>query len=72
MLVFLLSGWMSARWAADPAGEQIEALFGQFRLGGAGYLAIIANCRLHGAVDRNDFKERCVPPAPQGGMKRPH
>jgi cell division transport system permease protein len=40
ILVFLLSGWLTSGWAADPAGEQIEALFGNFRLGGAGYVLI--------------------------------
>ena len=40
ILIFFLSSWLTSRWAADPAGEQVEALFGQFRLGGAGYMAI--------------------------------
>lgn len=57
MLVFLLSGWVTARWAADPTGEQIEALFGQFRLGGAGYLVIVAiagaMALLTGIISRN-------------------
>lgn len=55
--VFVLSGWLTSRWAADPAGEQIEALFGQFRLGGAGYMtiAIIAAMMalLTGFISRN-------------------
>jgi cell division transport system permease protein len=38
--VFFASAWLASRWSADPAGEQIEALFGQFRLGGYGYLLI--------------------------------
>ena len=44
IIVFLLGGWLTSRWAADPAGEQIEALFGQFGLGVSGYvlIAIIA------------------------------
>lgn len=57
ILVFLLSEWVTSRWAADPAGEQIEALFGQFRLGGGGYLviAIIAAVMalLTGLISRN-------------------
>lgn len=42
VLIFFVGAWLAGRWTADPAGEQIEALFGQFRLGGAGYLAIVA------------------------------
>lgn len=38
--VFLLSGFLTSRWSADPAGEQIEALFGRFNLGQGGYLTI--------------------------------
>ena len=38
--IFLLSGWLTSRWSADPAGEQIEALFGRFNLGQGGYLTI--------------------------------
>lgn len=40
IIVFLLGGWLTSRWAADPAGEQIEALFGQFGLGVSGYMLI--------------------------------
>ena len=37
---FLLSGMLSAMWTASAGGEQIEALFGAFSLGVAGYAAI--------------------------------
>ncbi|MFN3889992.1 MAG: cell division protein FtsX [Beijerinckiaceae bacterium] len=57
IVVFLLSSWVTSRWAADPAGEQIEALFGQFRLGGSGYvvIAVIAGMMafLTGMISRN-------------------
>lgn len=42
IIVFVLGGWLTTRWAADPAGEQIEALFGQFGLGVSGYMLIAA------------------------------
>lgn len=42
ILVFLLSERLTALWATDPAGDQIEALFGQFQLSGGGYIAIAA------------------------------
>lgn len=42
IVIFVLGGWLTSRWAADPAGEQIEALFGQFGLGASGYLIIAA------------------------------
>lgn len=55
--VFLLSGWLTGRWAQDPAGEQIEALFGQFRLGAAGYVTVTAIAGmmaiLTGLISRN-------------------
>ena len=40
VFIFILSAWLVSRWTADPAGEQIEALFGRFQLGGSGYLVI--------------------------------
>jgi cell division transport system permease protein len=40
IIIFLLSGWLTSRWSADPAAEQIEALFGQFNLGRGGYFTI--------------------------------
>lgn len=42
IVVFLIGGWLTSKWAADPAGEQIEALFGQFGLGASGYLIVAA------------------------------
>jgi cell division transport system permease protein len=42
VFLFFISAWLVGRWTADPAAEQIEALFGQFRLGGHGYLLIAA------------------------------
>lgn len=57
ILVFLLSGWLTSRWAADPAGDQIEALFGQFHLGAGGYalIALIAGMMalLTGMISKN-------------------
>ena len=57
VLVFFVSAWLASRWSADPAGEQIEALFGQFRLGGFGYLliAVIASMMavLTGMISRS-------------------
>lgn len=50
IIVFLLSGWLTAHWAADPAGEQIEALFGQFQLGGGGYVVIGAIAGMMGLL----------------------
>lgn len=42
--LFALFGWMSARWRASPAGDQIEALFGGFDVGwrGAAVIVVIA------------------------------
>jgi cell division transport system permease protein len=42
IIIFLIGGWLTSRWAADPAGEQIEALFGRFGLGVSGYVLIAA------------------------------
>ena len=57
VLVFFLSGWLTSRWTADPAGEQIEALFGQFQLQRSGYIviALIAGMMalLTGLISRN-------------------
>jgi cell division transport system permease protein len=57
IIVFLLSGWLTSRWSADPAGEQIEALFGKFQLGGGGYIVIAAiafmMALLTGFISRN-------------------
>ncbi|MCA0423229.1 MAG: ABC transporter permease [Proteobacteria bacterium] len=41
ILAFLIAGYLSRRWIATPSGDQIEALFGAFALGPAGYLAIL-------------------------------
>ena len=40
--VFLAASLLSARWAFSPGGDQVEALFGRFTLGWAGYLSILA------------------------------
>ena len=37
---FLGSGGLSTLWTASPGGDQMEALFGAFSLGAAGYAAI--------------------------------
>ena len=42
ILFFFVAGVLAARWVATPGGDQIEALFGAFSLGWAGYLAIVA------------------------------
>ena len=39
-LFFVIAGTMLARLSATPSGDQIEALFGSFSLGLAGYIAI--------------------------------
>lgn len=39
---FLAASLLSARWAFSPGGDQVEALFGRFSLGWAGYLSILA------------------------------
>lgn len=41
ILFFLAVGILASRWIATPGGDQIEALFGSFSLGWAGYLAIV-------------------------------
>ena len=41
LVAFLLAGVLSDLWVASPGGEQIEALFGAFALGKAGYAAIV-------------------------------
>lgn len=38
---FFLGGLLSSRWVANAGGDQIEALFGTFSLGVAGYAATI-------------------------------
>ncbi|WP_245259152.1 cell division protein FtsX [Salinarimonas rosea] len=44
--LFALFGWLSERWRASPAGDQIEALFGGFEVGwrGAAVIVVIALC----------------------------
>jgi cell division transport system permease protein len=39
---FLAAGALSSRWIAAAQGEQVQAMFGAFSLGPAGYLAVIA------------------------------
>ena len=39
-VAFAMIGWLSQRWAATTGGGQVEALFGSFSLGTAGYLCI--------------------------------
>jgi cell division transport system permease protein len=39
-LVFIIFGQLSRYWASGAGGGQVEALFGQFSLGGSGYLAV--------------------------------
>lgn len=41
VLAFLIASYLSRRWLSTPSGDQIEALFGAFSLGPAGYLAIL-------------------------------
>lgn len=41
-LAFLVAGIVTAALAATPGGDQLQAMFGAFRLGPMGYLAIVA------------------------------
>lgn len=41
ILFFFVAGILASRWIATPGGDQIEALFGAFSLGWAGYFAIV-------------------------------
>ena len=41
ILVLALLGWITSRWSAAPEGEQLQALFGAFEIGWAGYAAVI-------------------------------
>ncbi len=41
MLFYLLMALSSARFAATPGAEQVEALFGRFSLPGGGYLSVL-------------------------------
>ena len=41
-LAFLVAGFVTAALAATPGGDQLQAMFGAFRLGLRGYLAIAA------------------------------
>lgn len=42
MLFYLLMSLSSARFAATPGAEQVEALFGRFSLPGGGYFSVLA------------------------------
>ncbi len=41
IVVIGLLGWLASRWRAAPEGEQLQALFGAFEIGWAGYGAVI-------------------------------
>ena len=41
IVFFFAAGIFASRWIATPGGDQIEALFGAFSLGWAGYLAVV-------------------------------
>lgn len=41
LLVLALLGWLSSRWSAAPESEQLQALFGAFEIGWAGYAAVL-------------------------------
>lgn len=41
LLVLAVLGWLSSRWSAAPEGEQLQALFGAFEIGWAGYGAVV-------------------------------
>lgn len=42
VLFFVIARAAAAAWTATPGGDQIEALFGSFALGWAGYLSVVA------------------------------
>jgi len=41
ILVIALLGWLSSRWSAAPEAEQLQAMFGAFEIGWAGYAAVV-------------------------------
>ena len=41
ILVIALLGFVSSRWSAAPEAEQLQAMFGAFEIGWAGYVAVI-------------------------------
>ncbi|MDP3408632.1 ABC transporter permease [Bosea sp. (in: a-proteobacteria)] len=41
ILVIALLGILSSRWSAEPEAEQLQAMFGAFEIGWAGYVAVV-------------------------------
>ncbi|AMJ63763.1 cell division protein FtsX [Bosea sp. PAMC 26642] len=41
IVVIALVGWIASSWGAAPEAEQLQALFGAFEIGWAGYAAVI-------------------------------
>jgi cell division transport system permease protein len=50
IVAFLIAGALTRRWIATPGGDQVEALFGAFSLGWAGYAAILVIAGLVAAI----------------------